>query len=203
MALFNRSFVLSRATKILNENFNGRYSAESIAIESAYKQSSQEAAKIQIFDIFLSHSYMDKKGALGIRNILENDFNYSVYIDWIEDSDLDRSNVSSVTAKRIRERMIKCKCLFYATSTNASTSKWMPWETGLMDGLKNRVAICPFIDNAETDNFFGQEYLGIYPYVTINSAQGTNTDYLWIRKNINTYVRFDFWLNGQEPSIHQ
>ena len=98
--------------------------------------------------------------------------------------------------------MIKCKCLFYATSTNASTSKWMPWETGLMDGLKNRVAICPFIDNAETDNYSGQEYLGIYPYVTINTAQGTNTNYLWIRKNINTYVRFDFWLNGQEPSAH-
>jgi len=202
MSLFNRSSVLSRATEILNKSFGGRYLNEATSIDSAYKQFSQDAGRIQVFDIFLSHSYADKKGALGIKNILEIDFNYSVYIDWIDDSDLDRNSVSFTTAKRIRERMTKCKCLFYATSTNAFTSKWMPWETGLMDGLKNRVAICPFIDTSETDSFSGQEYLGIYPYVTINTTVGSNTEYLWIRNNINTYVRFDFWLNGIEPSAH-
>jgi len=202
MALFNRSAVLSRATTILRENSRNYFSNEAAAIESVYKSLSQSAERIQTFDIFLSHSYTDKKGALEIKNIIENEFNYSVYIDWIDDRDLERSNVSSVTAKRIRDRMKKCKCLFYATSSSASTSKWMPWETGLMDGINNRVAICPFMDDSNTDNFYGQEYLGIYPYVTINTAQGTNTNYLWIRKDNNTYVRFDFWLNGLEPSVH-
>jgi hypothetical protein len=202
MALFNRNTVLSRATTILRKNYRNYYFSEASAIDSMCKSLSQSAERVQSFDIFLSHSYEDKKGALGIKSIIENHYNHSVYIDWVDDSHLDRSNVSSITAKRIRERMKKCKCLFYATSTNASTSKWMPWEVGLMDGLKNRVAICPFMDVSNTDNFYGQEYLGIYPYITIDTAEGTDTDYLWINKDNKTYISFDDWLQGYDPYEH-
>ena len=202
MALFNRDIVLSRASTVLRENTTNYFSNEATAIESVCKSFSQSAKKTQIFDIFLSHSYSDRKGALGIKDIIENVFNYSVYIDWIDDRDLDRNSVSTKTAKRIRERMNKCKCLFYATSSYSSVSKWMPWETGLMDGINNKVAICPFMDDSNTNYFYGQEYLGIYPYVTIDTAQGTNTEYLWINKNNETYVSFDKWLNGSEPYVH-
>jgi predicted nuclease of restriction endonuclease-like (RecB) superfamily len=71
MALFNRNIVLSRATTVLRENNRNYYSNEASAIDSVYKSFSQSAEKIQTFDIFLSHSYTDKKGALGIKDIKE------------------------------------------------------------------------------------------------------------------------------------
>jgi hypothetical protein len=114
----------------------------------------------------------------------------------VVDRDLNRNNVSSDTARRIKERMKRCKCLFYATSTNSSTSKWMPWETGLMDGLKSKVAICPFIDYSSTDQFTGQEYLGIYPYVTHARKRTSTEEYLWIQTDVNTYKLFDDWLSS-------
>jgi hypothetical protein len=202
MALFNRTNVLSRATTILREDFNASASTEALAIESAFKQFSRPVGIAKTYDIFLSHSYSDRKGALGIKNIIEKDFGYSVYIDWIADNYLNRNTVSAATATQIKNRMTQCKCLLYVTSTSASSSKWMPWETGLMDGLKNRVAICPFNDSSETDTFSGQEYLGVYPYITINQKAGTSTNYLWIRKDINTYVIFEEWLDGREPTRH-
>jgi hypothetical protein len=203
MALFNKSYVISRADTLLNKSFGGVYTQDSVAIESAMRHFSESSERVLAFDIFLSHSYSDRKGAIGIKNILENDFGYSVYIDWVVDRDLNRDNVSTSTAKRIKERMKKCKCLFYVTSTNASTSKWMPWETGLMDGLKNRVAICPFSDNSRTNQFVGQEYLGIYPYITIDKTTTSTNEYLWIQIDANTYVKFDDWLKGTEPYKHQ
>jgi hypothetical protein len=203
MALFNKDYVLSRADTLLNKSFGGRYTQDSVAIESAMRNFSESSERVLAFDIFLSHSYSDRKGAIGIKNILENDFGYSVYIDWIVDRDLNRDNVSTSTAKKIKERMKKCKCLFYATSTNSSTSKWMPWETGLMDGLKNRVAICPFFDYSNTNQFVGQEYLGIYPYVTIDKTTTSTREYLWIQIDANIYVKFDDWLKGTEPHKHQ
>jgi hypothetical protein len=199
MALFNKSEVLSRAGSLLNKSFGGRYTQDSMAIESAMKNFSECSERMQGFDIFLSHSYTERKGAIGLKNILEDDFGYSVYIDWIVDNDLNRDNVSAATAGRIKERMKKCKCLFYATSTNSSVSKWMPWETGLMDGLKSRVAICPFLDNSDTEQFSGQEYLGIYPYVTRANAENSTKEYLWIQTDSNTYIKFDDWLAGKEP----
>jgi hypothetical protein len=70
----------------------------------------------------------------------------------------------------------------------------MPWETGFMDGLKSKVAICPFIDNSNTEEFIGQEYLGIYPYVTYAPTTTSPIPYLWIQTNSYTYVSFDKWL---------
>jgi len=197
MALFNNEEVLSRANIYLRKSF-GRLS-EAVSIESAMDSFSEAAKNVQSFDIFLSHSYSDKKGAIGLKNILEEDFGYSVYIDWVTDQNLDRNNVSTLTARTIKDRMKKCKCLFYVTSTNSSTSKWMPWETGLMDGLKNRVAICPFLTASNTNNFYGQEYLGIYPYVTKDKKRDSNKEILWITNDKDTYVSFDKWLEGKNP----
>jgi hypothetical protein len=202
VALFNKTYVISRADSLLNKSFGGNYTQDSISIESAMRHFSESSERVQSFDIFLSHSYSDRKGTIGIKNILENDFGYSVYIDWIVDRDLNRENVSASTAKRIKGRIKKCKCLFYATSTNSSVSKWMPWETGLMDGLKNRVAICPFLDTSNTNQFIGQEYLGIYPYVTIDKSTNSTKEYLWIQIDRDIYVKFDDWLSGTEPYKH-
>ena len=79
------------------------------------------------FDIFLSHSVRDAVLILGLKRMLESE-DLSVYVDWIEDADLDRMNVTAATAARLRERMKSCRALVYATSQNASASRWMPWK---------------------------------------------------------------------------
>lgn len=113
------------------------------------------------FDVFLSHSFRDASVILGLKRLLEAD-GLSVYVDWVSDPHLDRTKVSAATAASLRERMKGCRSLVYATSHNASASRWMPWELGLFDGThgSERVAICPIV--AGTGSYPGEEYLGLY-----------------------------------------
>ncbi len=118
-------------------------------------------AAVGNFDVFLSHSFRDAMLILGLKRVLEAD-GLSVYVDWIEDPQLDRTKVSAATAAHLRERMRRCQSLVYATSQSASTSRWMPWELGFFDGAhgSDRVAICPIATG--TGSYTGQEYLGLY-----------------------------------------
>lgn len=65
------------------------------------------------YDIFLSHSSKDAEVVLGVKLALE-DLGHSVYVDWVEDPQLDRSKATKETARILRERMACCRCLFYA-----------------------------------------------------------------------------------------
>lgn len=154
------------------------------------------------FDVFLSHSYRDAQslGAnqlLRLKILLER-FGLSVYVDWMVDGDLDRNRVTTATAARIRKRMDQSKCLMFATSASSSSSKWMPWELGYKDGSSNRVAILPIVDQRKA-KFFGQEYLGLYPYVTKQNDTAGRTK-LWLELTDGRYVSFDEWLRtGRQP----
>lgn len=120
------------------------------------------------FDIFLSHSKMDEKYVLGAKRILEEK-GLSVYVDWLEDTQLDRSMVNKETADYIRKRMKQCKLLFYLHTPNSRVSKWCPWELGYFDGYTEsaeRTMVFPLVNSGES--FKGQEYLGLYPFVDID-----------------------------------
>lgn len=155
--------------------------AEGILTKSA--RTSQDS-----FDVFLSHSVKDAVAVVGLKGWLE-DLGFSVYVDWIVDHDLDRSNVSTATARTIRSRMGQSRSLVYATSRAASTSRWMPWELGYFDGTKGQpqVAICP-IETGSSGRFVGEEYLKLYkvleklyyddeptPFVTRNNTREAQT----------------------------
>ncbi|HQP88909.1 MAG TPA: toll-Interleukin receptor, partial [Thermoanaerobaculia bacterium] len=145
------------------------------------------------YDIFLSHSIRDAELVLGAKGALE-DLRFSVYVDWIDDPQLDRSQVTARTAEQLRQRMRASRSLFFLTTTNASTSKWMPWECGYFDGQKEKVAIMPAPTASHDDSFVGQEYLGLYPYVLrANDAKHVPT--LWVHTAKNRYVRFDQWVS--------
>lgn len=118
-------------------------------------------AGVGTFDVFLSHSLRDAVLILGLKRVLEAD-GLSIYVDWIEDPQLDRSKVSATTAAHLRERMKSCRSLVYATSQNASIFRWMPWELGFFDGAHgpDRVAICPIATGV--GGYAGEEYLGLY-----------------------------------------
>lgn len=188
MALFNK--VELRAIGQSHRAEAGLYkSANQILVENAAQFSATKT-----FDIFLSHSSLDADSILGLHTKLCR-LGYTVYVDWIEDRDLDRSRVSKQTAARLRVRMINCGCLFYAISPNAQRSIWMPWELGYFDGIKRKVALIPVFEQPDSsDNFRGQEYLGLYPYVTKAPPQGGGSEVLWVHDEVSTYVVFDAWL---------
>lgn len=122
------------------------------------------AVAVGRYDIFLSHSFRDATLILGVRAILERS-GKRVYVDWIDDPQLDRSRVTSQTAAKLRLRMDDCDSLVYAATPSATTSKWMPWELGYFDGRKGpeAVAILPLVNRVGES--IGQEYLELYPKV--------------------------------------
>lgn len=168
------------------------FSAASLLTEQMKKQ-----ASVAQHDIFLSHAFDDRELILGVALTLE-DLGYTVYLDWRDDPSLDRKNVTSTTAEKLRTRMKASKCLFYATTENASNSKWMPWELGYKDGQNTRAAILPIKESIPT-SFNGQEYLGIYPYA-VQQRDTEGKERIWIHQAPTVYVVFEAWLGGTEPS---
>jgi hypothetical protein len=112
---------------------------------------------------------MDRELVLGAKQLIE-DSNLTVYVDWIEDGDVDRTTVDKNRAALLRERMAQCDALFYAHTPNASLSRWCPWELGYFDALNapdERVFVMAIVEDRET--FKGQEYLDLYPTVDPSS----------------------------------
>ena len=99
--------------------------------------------------------------------------------------------------------MKQSKCLIYATSENSSSSRWMPWELGYFDGIKDKmVGILPIkkYGNNFRDDFKGEEYLGLYYYIDKDTIRGKNKEALWVRESFTKYIIFDSWLNnGTQP----
>lgn len=116
----------------------------------------------QLYDVFLSHTIKDALVIKGIKTILERS-GLTVYVDWIDDPELNRASVNAATAEHLRTRMKHCRSLIFATSDSSPNSKWMPWELGFFDGLRgNHIAILP-VTHTRDAVFYGQEYLGLYP----------------------------------------
>lgn len=158
MAYFTKSEARAAASKIRGQ--------KSFAMESAdiLLDSVRNTRVTDKFDVFLSHSIADAEIVLGIKLLLEAS-GLKAYVDWIEDTQLDREAVTKETAEALRLRMRQSTFLIYLSSDSSSSSKWMPWELGYFDGFKpGGVAIMPVLDSP-TDTFKGQEYLGLYPIV--------------------------------------
>lgn len=116
------------------------------------------------FDVFLSHSYMDAQIIYGVKELLEEG-GLRVYVDWIDDPQLGRDDVTPETADLLRVRMRRSNSLIFATSEESPKSKWMPWELGFFDGIKpDSIAILPIVET-EGEPFSGQEYLGLYRHI--------------------------------------
>lgn len=187
MSLLIRSAVRERAKQSVPRNFTAA---------RALTERMLEQLSVNGHDIFLSHAFDDKELILGVALTLE-DLGYTVYLDWRDDTSLDRKNINRATAVKLRERMRNAKSLFFATTDNTSDSRWMPWELGFKDGQNNRAAILP-VQDVLPDNYKGQEYLGIYPYITQQKSEG-GQEKLWVRRSATCYIDFDQWLSGKEP----
>ncbi len=153
------------------------------------------------FDIFLSHSFLDKKKVQGLYDILTG-MGYSVYVDWINDPQLNRTNVTKKTAELVRKRMKASKSLLLAISTNSSLSKWIPWELGFVDGHINKCAIVPVSDDqAPPKKFERAEYLSLYPYIKL--AKIDFQEKLYLVESGNNYVSLDGWLKRNSKPLYE
>lgn len=218
MALFN----YDKLSNIqINRQESYEYMKDNYLLREA-KDISLDNIRYESFDIFLSHSYNDKKIIPALKKELEK-MGYTVYVDWITDSLLSRDEVNSKTAEILQIRMNQSKCLVYATSDNSKKSRWMPWELGYFDGIKTKmVGILPIKkeNNNFQDDFQGEEYLGLYFYITIdklskellhtvmamerNALQNMKEEMnkitkLFIQNTNNKFVLFDEWLKGKQP----
>lgn len=176
-------------------------------IQKSYGSSANQVLQEEIlnstrllsFDIFLSHSFEDSEIVLGVREILVG-LGLTVYIDWINDTQLSRENVTVESADILRRRMRESRSLVYLTTKNSSTSRWMPWELGYFDGLKSGlIGILPVIDTGAT--FSGQEYLGLYPVVERLQMTNGSTKLCVVEKANKGYRFLDEFARGQ-TSIH-
>lgn len=171
-----------------NENAKTRILAnnERIGNENLAKKKQKK------YDIFLSHSYIDQIQILSLIDLF-NEAEYSVYVDWIEDSTLDRTNVTFKTANMLKKRMNVSQGLAYVATENSTQSKWCPWELGYFDGKsKSKCCILPIMEPGE---FNGQEYLGVYPYLRYDIVDGDIKKDFWVYNARNdTHIRLREWL---------
>lgn len=187
MALFTSSYlrgVYSKNINSLNESFRTRNFSATIN---------------STFDIFLSHSFLDREDVLGLYTELRN-HGFSVYVDWIVDPQLDRNNVTKESAALLRARMQASKTLLLAISHNASVSKWMPWELGYVDGKTGFCAIVPISkDNQHRYSYQGVEYLSLYPYLDSATTIGGEPQ-IWINDSDGAYASLYSWIvNKTKP----
>jgi hypothetical protein len=144
------------------------------------------------FDIFLSHSFLDKDEVEGIYIELTSK-GYSVYVDWIIDPDLNRNNVTKESAELIRKRMRSSESLLLAISDNAHLSTWIPWELGFLDGQQSRCSLFPVAKNdlAKT-TFDRKEYLLLYPYIKV--AELDYRKEIILTESSNVYTTLNDWV---------
>lgn len=151
------------------------------------------------YDLFISHSFKDKDLVTGLYHLFYK-ANYKVYIDWIDDITLDRTNVTPGTASTIKKRILNSSGTSYIATSNSTTSKWCPWELGVADGAIGKVCILPVMEGS----FKGQEYLGLYPYIEYEKIKGKDEYQFWVYDQTDNrkYVILRDWLSGEKPFIH-
>ena len=115
-------------------------------------------------NVFLSHSSEDIDKIPGIIKFLEQ-FGASVYIDKI-DKELPKIT-NRETAEILKNRIITISKFIVFVTPNSKESKWIPWELGLADGMKDtkNIAILPAAQYESETQWTEMEYLGIYPKI--------------------------------------
>ncbi len=171
-----------------------RKSADQVLLEARADQQGRTS-----FDVFLSHAIRDKSIVLGAMRLIEMS-GRSVYVDWVVDPALDRSQVSGRTAEALRARMGQCTSLLYMYSRHSQSSRWMPWELGYFDGRNGNVAVLPILPDQGTLDFKQEEYLQLYPKADFEGL-GTARPAIWINKAERVEPSRDFlgleaWVKG-------
>lgn len=91
--------------------------------------------------------------------------------------------------------------MIYAFSENASNSKWMPWELGYFDALRDsKIAVLPILKNSK-NSYIGSEYVGLYYHIQIDRIKNSEKEALWVH-NGDDYIIYSDWIQGHKPFRH-
>jgi hypothetical protein len=71
-----------------------------------------------------------------------------------------------------------------------------------LQGRHNRKAAILPVTQTFGNTYAGQEYLGIYPYVSKDKIKACVDEKLWINTSRTCYVLFEKWVAGEEPTEH-
>jgi len=114
------------------------------------------------YDVFLSHSIKDMALIKSIRDVLEDSFRVSVYIDWEEDAGTPRDEM----ADTVKRGMDRSRTFLIVKTDNSDDSSWVPWETGYFDNKDNdRIGVLLIEDDDSEfhhETFEHREYLKNY-----------------------------------------
>ena len=93
---------------------------------------------------------------------------------YIDKDDMELPKYTDIdTAKKLKSNIDVCKRFVIVVTDNSINSKWVPWELGVADTLKGykNVAILPIESKNVSENFIGNEYLGIYNQIREKSGE--------------------------------
>lgn len=179
----------------LNSIVGQRYKDAAFS-DSLKKSVTAEKLQAQRYDIFLSHSSLDRDTVLQLNYLLEEVYGFEVFVDWIEKPELDRTRVTPETAEQIRDAMDRSETLVYAVSESSAVSTWMPWELGYSDARHGRVAVLPISGLVTTAAAYAnQQFVGLYPVIDIEKIGSTSKRVLWVndRQNSRRYAQLQHW----------
>lgn len=182
-----------------------RAGALGVGVSEALNRAARQ--RLSRYDIFLSQTIRDAEIVLGVYDLLTS-AGYSVFCDWIEAPDADRSQVTPANAAFVRATMGVSDTLLFLDTEGAVQSHWMCWELGWFDGGRGPVAILPVL--AEGERYYrGREFLGLYPYIELDEegrlkvvrpvVAGPSGIMMFEAPNSRS---FDSWRSGPRDYMH-
>lgn len=153
---------------LVRKRARARASARGRTVDAALR--SEARKDVARYDIFLSQTIHDREIVYGVYAILTEDLGLTVFCDWIEAPEADRSSVTPENARYVRDRMGRSDTLLFLDTPKADQSKWMCWEIGWFDAAKGKVGVLPVVRNAG-DPYRGREFLGLYPVVEVEPGR--------------------------------
>lgn len=123
-------------------------------------------------NVFLSHSRFDDMNVVrGALAVLEA-HRAKVYVDQLDGAIATMS--TSEQCSHLHTVIHHCKRLVVLFSENTHTSRWIPWELGLGDGIHGAacVATLPVAQASREEPWGKQEYFGLYPQIRIETLRG-------------------------------
>ena len=136
----------------------------SLLMEEIYN-SEYELEKNKKFDVFLSHSSKDYDTIIRLKTML-NSVGLTVYVDWIEDRNALKRELTNVdTARAIIERIKQSRSILYVLTETSNASVWTPWELGYAYARDKRIAVLKLVEGLKVP-----EYLEIYNKAIIHDG---------------------------------
>lgn len=131
-------------------------------------------------DLFLSHSKLDSSLIPGALDLLSKR-GASVYVD-VTDPEISSLSMAG-KVDRVKDAIRQCKKLVILFTKNSESSRWIPWELGLAEGIHGVKQVATFpvgLNGIDEEAKWGkQEYFASYPQIVFRSfANNTTPDYL-------------------------